>query len=720
MRTTRPYSIAVLVGMAILSCSSLSLAAANAGFTIEQALSAPFTSLLTAAPAKGRVAWVANVEGKRNLWIADATTGPDSSRQLTQFDADDGQDIGDLAWSPDAESIAYVHGGDFEAVSKSAPNPALLTAGVEQDVWVVNIGTGKQTKIGAGHSPLFAASGNAVVYILNSQVWTAKLDGKTKPEQLIHTRGDIQSLRLSPDEKLLAFVSQRGNYSFIGVYNFSAKTLTYLGPSTDSDSEPVWSPDSHNIAFLRIPGGGPEYEFAPHRTSPLPWSIRVGDPLTGTSREIWEASEGRGSVFREDVADNQLLWAADDHIVFPWELDGWLHLYSVPVRAVAHNSATPLTPGSFDVEHVSISKDRATIVYSSNQDDTDRRHIWKLALNTEAAAANPAPLTSGEGIEVFPIVASDNHTVAVLRSDTRIPIRAAVLGKGGQLEDLAPKAIPADFPGHMFVTPQQVIFSAADGMQIHGQLFLPATPAPGLRPALVFFHGGSRRQMLLGFHYMDYYSNAYAMNQFLASQGYIVLAVNYRSGIGYGSDFREALNYGAAGASEFNDVLGAGLYLRGRPDIDPARIGAWGGSYGGYLTALALARSSDVFAAGVDFHGVHDWNIELANWNTAYDPKADPNSTRVAYESSPIASLQTWRSPVLLIHGDDDRNVQFSQTPVLAAALKKQHVPVEDLIFPDEIHVFLLHRHWIAAYTAEADFFARRLAHFRSPAPSSP
>src|SRR5207245_809761 len=141
--------------------------------------------------------------------------------------------------------------------------------------------------------------------------------------------------------------------------------------------------------------------------------------------------------------------------------------------------------------------------------------------------------------------------------------------------------IPADFPAQDLVEPQQVIISASDGLQIHGQLFLPATSADGERerhPAVIFFHGGSRRQMLLGWHYMGYYSNAYAMNQYLASRGYVVLSVNYRSGIGYGMEFREALNYGATGASEFNDVEGAGLYLRSQPDVDPKRIGVWGGS----------------------------------------------------------------------------------------------------------------------------------------------
>jgi dipeptidyl aminopeptidase/acylaminoacyl peptidase len=218
---------------------------------------------------------------------------------------------------------------------------------------------------------------------------------------------------------------------------------------------------------------------------------------------------------------------------------------------------------------------------------------------------------------------------------------------------------------------------------------------------------------------MLYYSHAYAMNQYLASRGYVVLSVNYRSGIGYGMEFREALNYGAAGASEFNDVEGAGVYLRSRPDVDPKRIALWGGSYGGYLTALGLARASDLFAAGVDFHGVHDWNRELRNWSPSYDPATQPDVARVAWEASPLASVNTWRSPVLLIHGDDDRNVPFSQTVALTFALRKQHVEFEQLIFPDEIHDFLLFRTWVAGYSAAADFLDRHLGN-KPPSKAAP
>jgi dipeptidyl aminopeptidase/acylaminoacyl peptidase len=226
---------------------------------------------------------------------------------------------------------------------------------------------------------------------------------------------------------------------------------------------------------------------------------------------------------------------------------------------------------------------------------------------------------------------------------------------------------------------------------------------------MIFFHGGSRRQMLLGWHYMRYYHNTYAFNQYLAARGYVVLSVNYRSGIGYGMDFREAINYGAGGASEFNDVQGAALYLRGRPEVDPKRIGLWGGSYGGYLTALGLARASDLFAAGVDIHGVYDWNAEIRHWVRDYDPRKQEEAARRAYTASPIADVKTWRSPVLVIHGDDDRNVPFSETAHLVEDLRKQHVHVEQLIFPDEVHDFLTHARWLQAMDTATDFLDRHL-----------
>jgi dipeptidyl aminopeptidase/acylaminoacyl peptidase len=573
-------------------------------------------------------------------------------------------------------------------------------------LWIVSAEGGEPRLLGEGHSPAVTPDDKLVAYTLKGQIWTVRLDdAEAKPRQLLETRGSASDLHWSPDGARFAFVSDRGDHSFIAVYSAASSAVTYLDPSTDLDRDPAWSPDSQRVAFLRIPSDKNSFLFEPHRTA-LPWSIRVVDLLTGKAHEAWRAAEGVGSAFRETDSADQLHWTLGDRIVFPWEHEGWLHLYGVPASG---GDAASITTGNFEVEHVALSADRKTLVFDSNQDDIDRRHIWRVRFAADGSNNTAEALTVGDGIETQPVVASDGITVAALRSDVHLPIRAAVV-VSGHVVDLAPQAIPANFPGAKFVTPQKVLFPAADGIEIHGQLFVPQGILPGeRRPAIVFFHGGSQRQMLLGWHYMEYYSNAYAMNQYLASLGYIVLSVNYRSGIGYGLNFREALNYGATGASEFNDVLGAGLYLKSRSDVDGRRIGAWGGSYGGYLTALALARASNLFAAGVDMHGIHDWNAEIPTFSSNYDPRQRPDVARVAFESSPMAAVATWRSPVLLVHGDDDRNVPFAQTEELVDALRRQNVEFEELIFPDEIHDFLLRRDWIRAYSASAEFLGRKL-----------
>ncbi|HEX4582961.1 MAG TPA: prolyl oligopeptidase family serine peptidase [Acidobacteriaceae bacterium] len=708
--------IALTLLPALLSFpAQLYSSAAQSSFTLDQVMSAPFVSELTAAPAGARVAWIADDQGRRNIWVAQLGSHQNlqsSAQQITHYTEDDGQEISGLAWSADGEWLAYTRGGDAEWPERPAPNPALLTAGVKQEMWLVSANGGTPRDIGEGHAGAISPRGDIIAYLLHGQIWTASLkDTALKPQQLVQARGEEQDLRWSPDGSALAFVSARDDHSFVGVYRFATKTLEYLAPGTYSDGDPAWSPDSKEVAFVRRPLVS-EYASRWLREAE-PWSICVAEAQSGDGREVWRAERGAGSIFHETGGVSELWWSAGRKIVFPWERGGWTHLYAVPWQG---GEATLLTPGEFEVDHVAFSVDRKRIVYSSNQHgsdplDEDRKHLWSVTVDGSSPQAPdggaPQELTHGDGIETEPAIASDGD-VAMVRMDARVPARAAVLEASGP-RDLAPQTIPADFPAAKLVVPQQVIFSAADGMRIHGQLFLP-NDGKGKHPAVVFFHGGSRRQMLLGWNPMGYYSNAYAMNQCLASRGYVVLSINYRSGIGYGLGFRQALHFGPGGATEYNDVIGAGLYLRSRADVDGKRIGAWGGSYGGYLTALALARASDLFAAGVDLHGVHDWSLEVELWKPTSDFSEDRKAeSRVAWESSPMASLDTWRSPVLLIQGDDDRNVLFAQTVRLANTLRARGVPVEEHVFPDEIHDFLLHRDWLTAYRLGVDFFDRKL-----------
>ncbi len=698
MRTTLRLALASL---AFSIFCAVAVPAAGSPFTLEQVLSAPFPSELVAAPSGGAVAWVFDARGARNIWIAEPPEY--RGRSVTSYRDDDGQEISDVAFTQDGRTLVYVRGGDANR-SGDIPNPALSPEGADQAVYVIATSGGAPRRLGEGHSPAVSPKDGRVAFVSKGQVFSVPLAGSDKPSAFFKTRGEAESLRWSPDGARLAFVSRRGDHSFVGIFDPGARTIRYLDPSVDRDQAPTWSPDGSRVAFVRVPSSRALQSFRPHREA-APWSVRVSDASTSAGREVFRAAPGKGSVFRGVVARDQILWADGkdgNRLVFPWERDGWTHLY-----AVTSSGGAPalLTPGDFEVEYVSLSADRRTVLFNSNQGDIDRRHLWRVS----PSGGPPVAITSAQGIEWSPVGSADGRVVAFLQSDAKKPPRPAIWREGAGIREIAADALPGDFPESALVVPEAVVFPASDGMKIHGQLFLPPGGSASRHPAAIFFHGGSRRQMLVGWHYNYYYRNAYAFNQYLASRGFVVLSVNYRSGIGYGMEFREALDYGATGASEFRDVTGAGQYLKSRSDVDPAGIGLWGGSYGGYLTALGLARSSDVFAAGVDFHGVHDWNLVIRNFEPTYDPEKNAAAAKLAFDSSPLAFVESWRSPVLLIHGDDDRNVPFGESVNLAEALRGKKVEVEQLIFPDEVHDFLRHENWLRAYRAADEFLERRL-----------
>jgi dipeptidyl aminopeptidase/acylaminoacyl peptidase len=698
MRAFRPVPVAA----SILAAVPLLVGAGSAAgqIRVRDALSYSFAQGLVAAPAGDRVAWVEDDQGARNVWTA---SGPAwQARKLTTYIGDEGQEVTSLAFTPDGGGVLYVRGGAPNR-SGEIPDPLATPAAEGRAVWWVPSGGGESRKLVEAGAFALSPDGSRIAYTKSREIWSLALAGEAEPERLATVRGAPGNLLWSPDGSRLAFVSNRGDHAFVGVADLvpvgGAGALRYLDPSVHADGSPVWSPDGRRLAFLRVPNERGILPFAPRREG-LPFSVRVADAATGIGREVWRAPAGRGSAFSGVDAASQLFWGEGDRLVFPWEGDGWKHLYSV---AVSGGEARVLTPGDFEVQYVGISPDRRWMVYDANQGDVDRKHVWRVAVG----GGGPELLTPGDGLEWGGVVTGAG-TLAFHASSATRPAHTVVMVDGAR-RHVGPD-LPSAFPVDRMVEPRQVVFRAADGMEIHGQLFLPPDHRPGDRhPAVLFFHGGSRRQMLLGFHHRDYYHHAYAFNQVLASHGYVVLSVNYRSGIGYGLDFREAADYGATGASEFNDVLGAGLYLQSRDDVDGARIGLWGGSYGGYLTALGLARASDLFAAGVDLHGVHDWNVVIRNFVPDYDPQARPDFSRLAYASSPMAHLDGWRSPVLMIHGDDDRNVPFSESVDLAESLARRGVEYEQLIFPDEVHGFLLRKNWVAAYEAALDFLGRKL-----------
>ena len=233
--------LVVLVGL----LSSTVKPASGQSFTLQQVMSGTFNSELQASPKGSLVVWMANQEGKRNVWVAEVGGGNFAARRLTAYTTDDGQDIGDITWTPDGRSVLYVYGGDFEFPGRPDPNPALLASGVEQTIFIVPVDGGKPRRLAEGRSPQVSPDGKTVAFLSKEGIWSVSLAGDSpKPVLMFHSRGTLGPPLWSPDGKYVAFTSNRGDHEFVGVYCVEDKTITYMDPSTQTDRYPEWSPDS--------------------------------------------------------------------------------------------------------------------------------------------------------------------------------------------------------------------------------------------------------------------------------------------------------------------------------------------------------------------------------------------------------------------------------------------------------------------------------------------
>jgi len=681
----------------VIVCGLAGQAKAEGTFSLEQILSPPYPWSLVSAQNADRIAWVFYSKGERNVWTAAA---PDFKPvNLTGYARDEVFEIPDVYITKDGKTVVFVKGGRPNSegwVTNSRSDPD----GMEQAIWAVRTDTGQLWRVAAGRDPVLSPDGQWLLVVKEGLIYSAPLNPPTdpkdvpEPELLFKAAGQNGSPRWSPDSTRIAFVTRRNDHSFIGVFDTIKRKITWIAPSVDRDSNPAWSADGTKIVFQRRPGlqyGAASFRGYWRRGPVTDVALWLADAETGTAKEIWRfpKDEPRFYTFRN------FEFTANDRILFTAERENWNHVYSMPLSG---GEPVDLTPGEAFVEHLGLSSDGKTLFFSSNLADIHGRHIWKVPTDGSGRAAQ---LTKGATIGTYPVSLASGDNVAFLYATALHPTSiATVPANGGKIEVIAPETLPAEYPMDELVVPELVIVKAPDGLEIPCQLFLPKDAKPGeKRPGVVYTHGGPIRQMLLGWHYMEFYSEAYGINQYFANKGYVVISINYRSGIGYGRSFRNAPNTGARGAAEYQDVLAGARYLQSRPEVDPDRIGKWGLSYGGLLTAMALARNSDIFKVGVDMAGVHDWSQRGS---------LSEEQRKLARESSPVADIKTWTSPVLFIHGDDDRNVAFQQTTDLVQKLRaKGDVHFELMIAPDEPHEFLLYKNRMEAYNRTFEFIDR-------------
>ena len=752
--------------VAFATCLLASSVAAQQGKpTVAQFLSPSSPLELVRAKNTDRVAWVAYERGMRNVYTAVA---PDfKAVRLTSFMQDDGVDVSAVDLSDDGSMAIFLR-GTFPNRQGWSANPTHDPRGAEQAIWAVRTSGGPAWRVAVATSASLSPDGRTVLYVRDGQIYRARLTPNVAPSAadstipLIKEWGRQSNAIWSPDGSKIAFVSDRDNHSFIGIYDTRTRRVDFVAPSVDCDAAPTWSFDGTHVAFIRRPGvpfgmqaqegqggiGNPtgpasgrggrgnasgclasafgrggnagrgegraedttRFQRFPglyratfkggYNTSVMIADVSKCPAATGptqaggtecSARELWhnEANDQKFASMRT------VIFAGNDHVIFPLAApdDEWERYYAIDIANSAAGPKMLTTTNGLieDATSAALSRDGKTLYYCTNANDIEKRHIWAVPV----AGGTPKQISTDDGIETSPQPLASGKQLAVLYFGAAQPASVGIVPAGGGETRVVYPTLGPSFPKAAHVTPQIVVVKSPDGLEIHNQLFLPRDLKPGeRRPAMIFVHGGPVRQMLPGYHYMQFYHWAYAYNQWLTNQGYVVLSVNYRSGIGYGRSFRNAANTNARGNSEYQDVLAAGKYLQTRPDVDPTRIGIWGLSYGGLLTAQALARNSDLFVAGADLAGVHLYGNSL-------------DTTNVSYQSSAISSIDKWKSPVFIVHGDDDRNVDFAQTVGLVQLLRAHNVYYELTVIPDDTHESLLHARWVNTFDRMGDFFKR-------------
>lgn len=622
------------------------------------------------------------------------------ARLFVQPDVD-GQPITDVAIARDGTRIMFQTGTAL-AGGDEGYNPAGLIDPPKATLWLIDARPGaKPVKVGLGVGASFAPDSKRVTWRRGRDLWALDLtDPAAKTAVLVPGGGRFGSPVWSKDGKSLIFTQDRGGWSHLGRFPIGGDRIEWLVTGADRLTSPTLSPDGKTVAYLRWPGR--EHTVTYDLTESQPFAVETVDIATGDVRVLWQ-SKGQAGALSSDDPEGHLRWADDRNIVFRHEEDGWARLYAV---ARTGGALRPLTPANCEVAESELTApDTLFVVHNCRNIDT--RQLSQITVSS----GQERPIASDDVVMANAAATGDGRYVAFSGSNADASPLLRVLDL--KTMQVARAERPQDY-GYAYrfaaPAPQSVRLKASDGGTVPAQLFLPTTRGP--HPALVYVHGGPSRQMFPAFHFSAYYANDFAVNRRLAELGYIVLAVNYRSGVGYGRAFREAAKRGWRGASEYNDVLGAGRWLAARDDVDRKRIGIWGGSYGGLLTAQALARNSDLFAAGVAVHGVFDWS-----WPSPTPGHLNPSRTfgvpgaerPTAFAASPIGAIDGWKSPVLLFSGDQDMNVDVAETVDLNQKLRTRGVDVRTVILPGESHDLVLHSSWQRLWAESRKFFGEKL-----------
>ncbi|MBX7224330.1 MAG: prolyl oligopeptidase family serine peptidase [Blastocatellia bacterium] len=438
-------------------------------------------------------------------------------------------------------------------------------------------------------------------------------------------------------------------------------------------SLPVWSDDGkHAVALARATDNKDQ------------WVMQVDPAQAKLSVRVTIHDD----AWVDFPGTNTLGWLPDNqNVYFEWERDGYAHLYKV-----GYDGGEPmqLTTGKFEVDNVVLSEDKTKFYFTSNEVHPGEVNLYEMPVSGGERTRLTSRTGSSEGT-----VSPDGTALAVMFSTANRPPELFVQdAKPGSEAKQITTSPTAEWLSYPWSIPPVVTFPARDGATVYARLYKPAKPAKN-GPAVVFVHGAGYLQN--AHKYWSYYYREYMFHHFLVEHGYTVMDLDYRASAGYGRDWRTGI-YRFMGGKDLSDNVDAARWLAANHGVDPKRIGIYGGSYGGFITLMAMFTDPDVFAAGAALRPVTDWahyNHEYTS-NILNNPQDDPEAYR---KSSPIYHAQGLKGALLICHGMVDLNVHYQDSVRLAQRLIELRKENWELAsYPVEDHAFVENSSWADEY----------------------
>ncbi len=436
------------------------------------------------------------------------------------------------------------------------------------------------------------------------------------------------------------------------------------------------------------------------------WWLVALDPDTGKTRvldhvhdEAWVRSGGDfGGGLSGWLPDNQHYWFIAEH-------DGWMHLYTVDAVSESAAGPTQLTSGKFEITSVDLSPDEKEFYLTSTEAHPGERHLYRMAL-TGGARTKITSAVGASQTEASP----DGQMLGVIYSASAKPPEVYLMPNtaGAQMTQVT-TSTSAAWRSYKWIAPELITVPARDGAQVYARLYTPemvGAKRHSSAPAVLFVHGAGYLQD--AHRYWSSYFREYMFNHLLASRGYVVLDMDYRASAGYGRDWRTAI-YRHMGGTDLTDIIDGANWLVKTQKVNPKHVGLYGGSYGGFITLMAMFTEPDVFAAGAALRPVTDW----AHYNHPYTSNIlnDPQNDAEAYrQSSPIYFADRLKGALLICHGMIDTNVHFQDTVRLVQRLIELRKENWELaVFPVEDHGFEQETSWADEYKRVLKLFETNL-----------